>query len=375
MKFVFVANLSWNFYNYRLPLITALKEAGHEVVLLAPRDGYTSRLTTAGFRTAHVPMSQRGTNPLSEAATLLHIYRFYRLERPDIVHHFTPKAVIYGSLAARAAGVPRIINTITGLGYVFTEDARRDWSLRPLTLQLYRIALANTVVLFQSAADMSRLTTLLGGGGKNFKLLAGSPVNLAKFKPEPEPEGTPVVMMAGRLLREKGVEYFVEGARILRRDAVPARFVLVGKPDEGTRDGLTTPRIRAWADEGVLEWWGWRDDMEVVYPQAHIVCLPTYYAEGVPRSLVEAAACGRAIVATDIPGCRQVVRHGENGLLVPPRDAPRLAEAIGLLLRDPKRREAMGAKGREIAMRDFTSKQHLAEYFAVYGLSDPAPQD
>ena len=370
LKFVFLANISWNIYNYRLPLIEALQGAGHTVLLLAPHDEYTRLLEQKGFRSTNLRMSQRGLTPLGELSTVRRIYSFYRRHKPDVVHHFTPKGVIYGSLAAKSAGVKRIVNTITGLGYVFSQEAAS--TLRLITSQLYRIGISGTTVLFQNAEDMQRLRSIRGLGGAEFHLLAGSGINLARFHVEPEPEGTPVVMLAARLMMEKGVQYFVDAARILKKLNVPARFVLVGSPAQDAHAALTTGTIRAWVEQGLIEWWGWRDDMENVYTQANIVCLPTYYGEGVPRTLVEATACGRAIVATDIAGCRKVVTDGENGILVPVHDAPMLAKAVLQLLRDPEQRRRMGARGREIALRDFTARQHIAEYFAIYGLSAPA---
>jgi glycosyltransferase involved in cell wall biosynthesis len=374
LKFVFLANISWNIYNYRLPLIEALRDAGHEVVLLAPQDDYTSRLTEKGFRWAHLRMSQRGLNPLVEPQIIRDIYGFYRKEKPDIVHHFTPKGVIYGSLAARWAGVKRTVNTITGLGYVFSDEATGTLLLRSITTRLYRMALSNTTVLFQNAEDMQRLSAIQGVQGADFQLLAGSGINLTKFSSQPEPPGPPVVMLAARLMMEKGVSYFVEAARILQQYGTPARFVLVGSPAQDAHAAVTEGVIRKWVESGLIEWWGWRDDMERVYPQAHIVCLPTYYGEGVPRTLIEAAASGRPIVATDIAGCRKVVQDGVNGFLVPVRDSPMLAQAIQRLIKDPDLRAQMGARGREIAQRDFTARQHIAEYFSAYGLPAPPPE-
>ncbi len=368
LKFIFLANLSWNIHNYRLPLINALRDSGHEVVLLAPRDEYTAQLVQAGFRWQDVPLSQRGINPFTELRSIFRIYRFYRRERPDVVQHFTPKCVIYGSIAARLAGVKKIVNTITGLGYAFSGEFIGKQVLQLLVRFLYRLALANTTVLFQNADDMRNLSNGRAGTS-NFFLLAGSGVNLAKFARTPEPEGMPVVILPARLIEEKGVLYFIETARVLKQRGAQARFVLVGAPDAARRDSLTTARLRQWVSEGVIEWWGWRDDMENVYPQSHIVCLPTYYGEGVPKSLIEAAACARPIVATDIPGCREVVRSGENGILVPVKDTQALVDAIAKLLEDPELRRQMGARSREIAERDFYMRRNSSQYFSAYGMS------
>jgi len=370
LKIIILANASWNIYNYRLPLVRALDQAGHEVVLLSPRDEYTAPLVRQGLRWADLPMTRRGTNPFVELRTVLHIYSFYRREKPDLVHHFTPKAVIYGSLAAHRAGVRRIVNTITGLGYVFSDQSFPKPILQLVTRILYRLVLSKTAVVFQNAEDRTRLVSITGTQGEDFFLMSGSGVSLSKFKPAPEPAGTPLVLLAARLMPEKGVEYFVEAARILRGRGVQARFVLVGSPDPNRRVALTADTLQKWAGEGVIEWWGWRNDMEDVYPQAHIVCLPTYYGEGVPLTLLEAAACGRPLVATDIPGCRKVVRDGENGLLVPVKNAPALAQAILKLLNDAALRRSMGSRSREIARIEFSAEQHVSHYFRIYGLEE-----
>ena len=368
MKIVVLANASWNIYNYRLPLIMALKEAGHEVILLAPVDEYAVQLEEEGFSWTDLHLTRRGINPLVELGSIYLIYRFYKREQPDIVQHFTPKAVIYGSIAAHFARVKKIVNTITGLGYVFSGMSPGKKILQFIVRILYRAALSNTRVLFQNMEDMQNLVNLDGGKKENFFLLGGSGVNFSKFKVTAEPEGKPVVLLAARLIEEKGVNYFVDASRMLKLQGLAARFVLVGSPDKNRQDTVTAVKLRQWVSEGVIEWWGWRNDMEQVYPQAHIVCLPTYYGEGVPKSLIEAAACARPIVATDIPGCRKVVRNGENGLLVPIKDALALAEAIKKLLNDKSMRKKMGVRSREIAEIEFSSKQNITNYFSAYDL-------
>jgi glycosyltransferase involved in cell wall biosynthesis len=292
----------------------------------------------------------------------------YKQEKPDIVHHFTPKAVIYGSIAAHYARVKKIVNTITGLGYIFSGHSTQKRILQSIVRIMYRVALSNTTVMFQNIEDMQNLVGLEAEEKESYILLGGSGVSLSKFKATPEPDGKPLVLLAARLMEEKGVNYFVEASRILKTQGVDARFVLVGSPDHNTGDSITAVKLRQWVSEGMIEWWGWRNDMEQVYPQAHIVCLPTYYGEGVPKSLIEAAACARPIVATDIPGCRKVVRDGENGLLVPIKDAGSLAGAIKKLLNDGSLRRRMGIRGREIAEKEFSAKQNIAQHFAVYGI-------
>jgi glycosyltransferase involved in cell wall biosynthesis len=367
-----VANASWNILNYRLPLIRALQDAGHEVVLLAPRDEYTPQLTGAGFRWIDLPLDQRGVNPLVELLSLVQILKVYRRERPDIVHHFTPKCVIYGSIAARLAGVKKIVNTITGLGYVFSGSSAGQRIMQFIVRILYRPALSGARVVFQNPEDLENLLSPEEVRRGNFYQLGGTGVSLMKYMQTPEPGGPPVVMLPARLIEEKGVVYFVEAARILKRQGSQARFVLVGSPDANRRDSITAVTLRQWVSEGVIEWWGWQNDMDKIYPKANIVSLPTYYGEGVPKSLIEAAACARPIVASDIPGCRKVVVHGENGFLVPIKNAPALARAIDTLLEDADLRRKMGTKSRSIAEMRFSVRQNIHKYFSIYDLDADA---
>ncbi len=368
LKIIILANASWNIHNYRLTLIKALREAGHEVVLFSPRDEFTQQLVEQGFRWEDLTLSRRGINPFAEISSMYQIYKFYKRERPDIVHHFTPKAVIYGSIAAHFVRVNKIVNTITGLGYVFSGQSPGKKIMQFIVRILYRLALSNTKVLFQNTEDIQNLVRHDGDKNENYFILGGSGVNLSKFTPSAEREGKPVVLLAARLMEEKGVNYFVDAARMLKQQGLDARFVLVGGPDENRRDTITAKKLRQWVSEGLIEWWGWRNDMEQVYPQAHIVCLPTYYGEGVPKSLIEAAACARPIVATDIPGCRKVVRDGENGFLVPTRNALSLAGAIKKLLNDKGLRKKMGVISRDIAEKEFSAKQNIAQQFSAYGI-------
>jgi glycosyltransferase involved in cell wall biosynthesis len=198
-------------------------------------------------------------------------------------------------------------------------------------------------------------------------LIRGSGVDMNIFTPRPEPEGVPVVILAARMLWAKGIGEFVDAARLLREQKVEARFVLVGESDPGNPSAVPVWQLEQWHDSGVVEWWGACSDMPRVFAEAHVVCLPSYYPEGVPKVLIEAAACGRPIVTTDVPGCREVVRHEENGLLVPTRDPVALAAALRRLIMSPALRDFLGRRGREIAVAEFGLERVIAETLAVYG--------
>ncbi|MBN2386537.1 MAG: glycosyltransferase family 4 protein [Anaerolineales bacterium] len=368
MKALFFANTDWYLYNFRLPLLKAVQERGLEVVLVCPPGEYLARLEEQGFRCEGVSLSRSGMNPLAEAATIFRLVRLYRRERPALAHHFTVKCVLYGSLAARLNRVATVVNAVTGLGYVFTGGGWRKHLLQTLVANLYRLILGGSQVVFQNPDDRQAFLDrrLVRAGATH--LIQGSGVDVSAFRARPLPGGVPLVVLAARMLWDKGVGEFVAAARALKAQGLEARFALVGDTYDGNPAAVPSVRLQAWAEEGVVEWWGWQEDMPAVYAGAHIVCLPSY-REGLPRSLIEAAACGRAIVATDVPGCRQAVRAGQTGLLVPPREVPPLAAALATLLLDRSLCREMGAAGRLLAEQEFSTDRVIHETLAVYALA------
>jgi len=366
VKIVLIANTSWGHYNSRLRLGTALRDRGHEAVFLSPADAYSQLLIDSGFRWVHLPLRPRGRNILLEGGSIAFLVHLLRRERPHLVHNFTPKGVIYGSIAAKAAGIHGVINTITGLGYVFSEPSQRG--LQEVVTHLYGLALKNTTVVFQNADDQRFFEVRRLVSAARAKLIRGSGVDTSRYVETPEVDGSPVVMLSSRFVEEKGIRDFVEASRILRSQDTDIRFVLVGRPEDDQPTAIKNDEITQWVSEGLIEWWGWHNNMEQIYPLAHIVCLPTYYMEGVPKSLLEAAACARPIVATDVPGCREIVREGENGFLVPPRNATELARAIAKLAADGKLRAQMGRIGRELALGTFSMEKIIPAYFDIYGI-------
>ena len=366
MKIILFANTDWYLYNFRLTLAQALRKKGHAVVLLSPPGEYGPRLVQAGFRWISFPLSRRGMNPFSELITLWRLARLYSRERPDLVHHFTVKCVLYGSLAAKMAGVKGVVNAIIGLGYVFIGDEWPVRLLRWLVKGFYRRALRGTQVIFQNPDDQELFSRNGLVNRKQVTLIPSSGVDIEKFSPSPEPAGEPLVILPARMLWAKGVNEFVLAAGILRLAGVQARFALIGDTDPGNPEAVPVDQLEKWRKEGIIEWWGWQEDMPMLYRQAHIVCLPSYYREGTPKSLIESAACGRPIVTTDRPGCREVVRHQQNGLLVPVRDSRALAEALKTLIGDAALRKQMGKKGRELAVAEFSLEKVIGQTFVVY---------
>ncbi len=365
MKILLFANTDWYLYNFRLALALALRDRGDEVVLVSPDGPYGPRMQNLGIRWLPFPLARRSLNPFEGIRTVLRLSKLYQRENPDLVHQFTVKCVLFGSLACHLVGIRTVVNSVTGLGYVFTGGgAARRW-LRGFIKLSYWFLLKNTWTIFQNPDDKSAfLESRLVDPGR-VALIRGSGVDTQRFSPRPEPSGKPLVVLPARLLWDKGVGEFVQAARSLRADGVRARFALVGDSDNDNPASVQAAQLRAWEKEGVIEWWGWKEDMQDVYAQAAIVCLPSY-REGLPKTLIEAAACGRPIVTSDVQGCREVVRHGVNGLLVPVRDADALTKALMDLLQNRTTRSKMGNFGRNIAEKEFSMDLVISQTVAFY---------
>ena len=367
-KLLYVVNIPRFFVSHRLPLALAAREAGFEVhVATSTTDrASSSRIADVGLPLHSIPLSQHGINPLAELQTVVALRRLYGRLRPDLLHHVSMKPVLYGGIAARICGIQNIVHSISGLGYVFSSDETKAKLLRMLAPKVFRIAAAGsrTRVIFQNPDDLGRFVEGRLIADEQAVLIRGSGVDETRFHESDEPGGEmPVVLFAGRLLWKKGLGDFVELARRLRGRA---RFRVVGYEEATSPLNVPAAQLRAWADEGIIEWQGKRDDMPQVYAESNIVCLPSTYGEGVPKVLIEAASCGRACVATDTPGCREIVRHGCNGLLAPPNDIDALAAAVARLIESPSLRVEMGANGRRIVLGGFTLKQVVKETLAVY---------
>ena len=365
MKILMFANTDWYLYNFRLAQAQALRERGDEVVLVSPDGPYGPQMRAMGFRWLPFSLGRKSLNPLAEFQAVMRLLRLYKREKPDLVHHFTVKCVLYGSLICHLLGIRCVVNSVTGLGYVFMEGGVvRRW-LRGLIQLSYRFLLRKTWVIFLNPDDQAVFLERHLVDPRRAVLIRGDGVDIQLFSPRPEPKGLPLVVLPARMLWDKGVGEFVAAARTVRTKGLSACFALVGDIDNDNPASVPVSQLQAWEKEGVIEWWGWKKNMEDVYAQAAIVCLPSY-REGVPKTLVEAAACGRPIIASDVPGCREVVRHGVNGLLVPVRDPAALAEALFDLLQSPNMRSEMGIRGRTIAEKEFSMELIISQTFALY---------
>ena len=364
-KILLFANTDWYIYNFRFSLAQKLRNQGHEVLLLSPPGDFYKFLQAEGFQWMPFPLSRQGITLFPELRTIGNLIRLYRRLKPDIVHHFTIKPVIYGSLAAHILQIPGIINSITGLGHVFIDSAARTRFLRMIVKELYRISLRRTVAIFENPEDQDIFIQNRLLKAEQSHLILGTGVDVKKFHPAAKNNGTPVVLFSSRMLVTKGLLEFVEATRLLKNKGVKARFAVAGRTDPGNPASIPDEQIETWKNSGLLEWWGWRDDMPSTLAQADIFCLPSY-REGVPNSLLEAAASGLPIVTTDAPGCRDVVTHGLNGLLVPIRNAQILAEALETLVSNAQLRQQMGTAGRTIAVNKFGLNKVNEETLLVY---------
>jgi glycosyltransferase involved in cell wall biosynthesis len=366
-RLLYLVTEDWYFCSHRLPLARAAREAGFDVSVATRLRDHADEIRAAGVEPLPIGLSRRSVNPWRELRSLLEIVRAYRSVRPDIVHHVALKPVVYGSLAARAAGVRSVVNALAGLGYVFSSRDRRARLVRPAVEAAFRTVLdrPNNRLIVQNHDDRDFLVNEGVVDARRAVLIRGSGVDASRFVPAPEREGVPLVVLPARMLRDKGVFEFVAAAERLKGDGVAARFALVGDSDPDNPASIPEATLRRWVESGAVEWWGWRDDMVSVFQQCHIACLPSY-REGLPKALIDAAACGRPIVTCDVPGCREVVREGENGLLVPPRDSAALAAALRRLLEDPALRRVMGERARARAVAEFSIERVIEQTLAVY---------
>jgi glycosyltransferase involved in cell wall biosynthesis len=365
---LFVDNDLGTFLWHRLALARAARDSGFEVHVATPASSDAASLATDGFAFHPVPLTRRGINPFREVLTVLALHRLYRRLKPDLVHHLRLKPVLYGTLAARLAGRPAVANSLTGLGYVFTATGREAATLRRIAQFGLRVALRheNSTVIFENPDDRRRFVDSELVNERRTAIVAGSGVDVNFFQETPFPAGTPLVVLASRMLWDKGVGEFVEAARLIAGRGVHARFALVGDTDAGNPSAVPRDQLQKWHAEGVVEWWGFRRDIQDVLGQSHVVCLPSSYGEGIPRILIEAASCGRPLVATDAPGCREIVRDGLNGFLVPVKNAEFLANALQKLVVDKDLRIRMGANGRKLVLSGFSLQQVLVSNLAVY---------
>jgi glycosyltransferase involved in cell wall biosynthesis len=366
-KILYIGNHAGFFVSHRLPIACAAKAAGYDVHIATPRSKHVPRLIESGLTWHRLRLSRSGMNPFAELATLHDLYRLYRRLRPDLVDHVSSKPVIYGTIAARLAGVPAVVNQISGLGHVFAAGTSR--SVRALVSAGYRLALRHpNMRIFVESRDHRELFTTQRHWVDDSQCLIGpvGGVDVEAYRPHPPRVGEIVVLYASRMLYTKGVVEFVNAARVVKATGLAVRFLLVGEPDPDNRGSIPLAVLRRWHEQGLIEYQGRTENMPAVFAEADMLCLPTYYGEGVPKVLMEAGACALPVVTTDWPGCRDIVEDGVNGMLVPIRDTAALARAIIRLASDRVLREAMGSRGRERVLANYATSDAVANTLEVY---------
>ncbi|GAB2579463.1 glycosyltransferase family 4 protein [Dyella jejuensis] len=373
MKFLFFANTDWYLYNFRLSTALRLQADGHEVVMVSPPGEFGARFARHGFRWLPLSMDRASLNPLRETGTLYQLIRLLRRERPDLVHSFTLKCAIYGALAGRVARVPAIVNAVAGMGYVFTSDSRKARLLRPLVKLLLRMTLggSRSLLILQNPDDAQAFADAGLVDARKVRVIRSSGVNTTRFRPADNRQCNEHkrlrVLLAARLLWEKGIREFVDAARLLREQGRDVECLLAGTPDAGNPHSVPLAQVQQWSNEGLVRWLGHVEDMPALLNAVDVMALPSYYREGVPKCLIEGAASGLAIITTNLPGCREVVpRHGIDGLQVEARDAQALANRIALLDDDRQLLSRLGDHARQKALADFDERLVIQRTVDVY---------
>ena len=371
MKIFMFANTDWYLFNFRLPLIKRLIGLGHEVTVLSPAGLFQTRLRDEGVRCLTISLERKGQFGTSDIKGLYQLLRIYAREKPDVVHHFTVKAVIYGMVAAKIARIPFQINAITGMGYLFTgEKARSSLTRRVVVFCLQKLLSGkNCRTVVQNQDDQAALLNLGISRAETLFLISGSGVNLETFTPSDEQKtGNIKILMASRILIDKGVREYVAAARKILALRADVEFLLAGTPDPGNPSAIGIEEIETWRDIRGFEYLNYVENMKELLDSIDIAVLPSY-REGLPRSLLEASACQLPCVASDVPGCNQVIEDGVTGYLVEPKKIDELALAMERLIDDPDLRKWLGLAARERVSRLFSEEMVIEQTLAIYNMA------
>jgi glycosyltransferase involved in cell wall biosynthesis len=353
-RLLYVVSEDWYFLSHRLPMARAARQAGFEVHVATRVTNGRPAIEQEGFVLHAIPFARGGLNPMGMLATIRALRKLHRKLRPAIVHHVALQTSVLGSFAALGSSAARV-NALTGLGYAFTSNALKARSGRRALAAVLRFLLnrQGTVVLVQNPDDRAILKTA-GISEKRMVLIPGSGVDIDRLHPEPEPRGVPTIAFVGRLLEDKGIRTLIQAHLLLRLNGSTVELLIAGTPDPANPGSIQEAEVASWAAEPGVRWLGYVDDIPALWARAHVAVLPSR-REGLPKSLLEAAACGRPLVATDVPGCREIVRPGENGLLVPVDNPTALAQAIHTLISSLELRARYGAAARRLVVEKFAA--------------------
>ncbi len=368
-KLAFLINDLSFFCSHRLPIAEAANSKEYQVVIgygeLGGADPQT--LEQKGLKVSFVPMQRGSMSIFKNLQSFFYIWKFFKREKPDIVHLVTIKPYLYGGIIARLIGVPSLVSAVSGLGTLFVHKNFKSKILRFFIYPMYRAAFNhfNQIVIFQNQDDAKVLLDWGVLSSNKIRLLKGSGVELENFTYLKESSGIPVVCFAARLLIDKGVKEYIYAARILRERGIKARFLLAGDTDNQNPTALNFNELNRINDDAIVEILGYQKDIPALFANSHIICLPSY-REGLPKSLLEAAAAGRAVITTDVPGCRDAIIPNKTGLLVPVRNSEALANAIQNLIQNSAKREKMGKAGRELAEKNFAIEKIVNAHLNIY---------
>lgn len=366
-KLLMIVNSPAFFMSHFSPVAERAKTLGYDVHVASMDGVAVDNIKKLGVKHTVIPVNRSGKGLLGELRSLIAIWLLIWKVKPDVLHLMTIKPVLYGGVAAKFSPVKGVLSVITGLGFVFLGEGFKAKVLRNIISRSYRLALSkrNLRVLFENPDDCKVLSDLGAFDVEKARIIRGAGVDLHCYSFSPEKMGRPIVCLAARLLRDKGVVEFVEAAKILKKKGVDARFQLIGDADPGNPATISDQEIEQWKRDGEIELLGYRTDISQLFSDANIVVLPSY-REGLPKVLLEAAACGRAVVTTDVPGCRHAIIPDVTGLLVPVKNAEALSDAIELLLSDTSLRSRMGKAGRKLAEEDFAIGKIVHQYLEIY---------
>jgi len=369
-RLLFIINVDWFFISHRLPIARRALESGYEVTVACKFTVHKEELASQGFNVVDIPFNRSGGSFASELRTVRMLKTLIDDLEPSLIHAITIKPVLYTGLALKAIkqDIP-LIAAISGLGYAFTANTFRAKLTKLIASVFYKVALSQKykTVIFQNTSDEEILTSITKLKAADKTLIKGSGADLSVYNYQPENMNTVVkIVMACRLLKEKGVYQYIGSAKIIKEKYPNTEFLLVGTPDLENPNTIRQSEINTWIEQGLINYLGHRNDIPAVFADSNIVCLPSFYGEGVPKVLIEAAACGRAIVTTDNPGCRDAVIEGKTGLTVPVRDVNALATAVLELIEQPELRVAMGAKARVFAEKEFDVNSVVNKHFEIY---------
>lgn len=367
VKLLYFVTEDWYFCSHRLELARAAQQAGYDVHVLTRVNADGDKIRAEGFHLIPLTMQRGSINPLRELQALFQVWQAYQQIKPDIVHHVALKPVLYGGLVSCLLPHLKTVNLVAGLGAIFSSDKPKSRLLRPVVKLLFRWLFNrhNSKVIVQNSEDQAVLINELRINPAHVVLIKGSGVNIQHFSPQPEPNGKVSVALVSRLLWDKGIGEFVAAVKLLKAKGLDFSALLVGKPDPENMASVTEQQLKIWQASELVECVGHKEDIAQLWQETHIAVLPSY-REGLPKSLLEAAACGRPIVTTDTSGCKEIVQDGVNGFFVPVRDVKTLANAVEKLILDPALRKRMGQAGRVMVEQEFASEKIIMQTLEIY---------